>query len=144
MVKIVNFKLIMTFAVPSNADDKNYERDLATTSFDLCKFSSGMGSYFFFQAFVKLFMEHFEAGYVFKCPVEKVIPRILYLIIYFYFNRFKAVVKIINCRISDMYIPRMAPEIKFKLKVKLVGTIPKNRKTLNFCDISITGENKNV
>lgn len=77
MVKIVNFKLIMTFAVPSNADDENYERDLGTTSFDLCKFSSGMGSHFFFQAFVKLFMEHFDESYVFKCPVEKVILRIL-------------------------------------------------------------------
>lgn len=73
MSKIVNFKLIMSFAVKSNADDKNYERDLGTTSFDLCKFSRGMGTNFFFKAFVKLFMEHFEAGYVFKCPVEKVI-----------------------------------------------------------------------
>lgn len=50
----------------------------------------------------------------------------------------------VNCKVSDIKLPILVPQTKFKLSVQLVGKVAGTRKMVNLVSAVITGETKKL
>lgn len=48
----------------------------------------------------------------------------------------------LNCQLSNIDVPKIMPETKFKISGKMMGRVPKQKKLAQLCSVDIFGEYK--
>lgn len=108
VVDVLREQQRLNIFLPASDKDIEYSRVMFSSTVDTCKLSSGIIS----NAFSKTIYENYNrsSNIVFKCPFKA-----------------KTELNIVNCTVTDNFLPPLPFETKFKLEINFYGTLSEKR-----------------
>lgn len=141
--ELTNSTVLVTFAIPNDKFDKNYEKILFKSSFNVCKLFLGNSGNFLGKAIMDI-LQNF-ADFPLVCPVKQVkdnftvfsLRKLLKL-------TFKGTLHVFNIVIDGKYIPtQLLPyDQKFMLFAKVYGKVPVTKNNVFLFSLKVFGELK--
>jgi hypothetical protein len=121
---VLNFKLLITFSIPKNEQDRNYEKVVVQSSINACKMFNGVTGDFI----SKMIMEKVKdfVDFDVKCPIKK------------------GQWKIKNFIFGDSNLPTylLQSDLKYMLLAKATIKTPSSKGMVDFFTTRISGEVK--